>query len=55
MKKTNIQIDMADLRAHYQGEGNTTRRITKAERLRNSLHYRNDRGLPFASYLSMMQ
>ena len=46
---------MSDLRAHYQEEGNTTRRIAKDERLCNSLHYRNERGLPFDSYLSKMQ
>ena len=50
-KKTNGRIDMSALRAHYQGEGNTTIRITKAKRLRESLHYRNERGLPFVSYL----
>ena len=55
MKKTNGQIDTAALRAHYQGEGNTTRRIAEDERLRDSLHYRNERGLPFASYFSNMQ
>ena len=55
MKKTNRHIDMSALRTHYQGEGNTTRRITKAERLRDSLHYKNERVLPFAYYLSQMQ
>ena len=55
MKKTNVRIDMATLRAHYQGEGNKTQRISEAERLRDSLHYRNERGLPFTSYLSNMQ
>ena len=55
MKTTNGLIDMSDLRAHYQREGNTTERIAKAERLRKSLHYRNEGGLPFASYLSKMQ
>ena len=55
MKKSNGHIDMSDLRAHYQEEGNTTRRIAKDERLCNSLHYRNERGLPFDSYLSKMQ
>ena len=48
MKKINEQIDMAALRAHYQGEGNTTRRIAKAERLRDSPHYQNEHGLTFA-------
>ena len=55
MKKINRRIDMASLRAHYQGEGNTTRRIAEAKRLRDSLHYRNECGLPFASYLSKTQ
>ena len=40
-KKKNGHIDMSALRAHYQGEGNTTRRIAEAERLCDSLHYRN--------------
>ena len=46
---------MSGLREHYQEEGNTSRRIAEAERLCDSLHHRNDRGLPFASYLSQMQ
>ena len=55
MKKMNGRIDVSALRAHYQGEGNTTRRIAEAERLCNSLHYRKGCGLPFASYSSYMQ
>ena len=55
MKKTNGRIDMSALRAHYQGEGNTTRRIAEAKRLRNSLYNQNERGLPFTSYWWKMQ
>ena len=55
MKKTNGRIYMSALRAHHQGEGNTKRCIADSERLCESLHYRNERGLPFASYLSKMQ
>ena len=55
MKKKNVQIDMAALRAHYQGEGNTTQRIFEAERLCGSLYYQNEHGLPFALYLLKMQ
>ena len=51
MKKTNGRIDMSALREKYQGERNTTRRIAEAERLRDSLHYINERGLPFSYYL----
>ena len=55
MKKTNGHIDIYALRAHYQGEGNTTQRIAEAECLRDSLNYLNECGLSFASYLSKMQ
>ena len=55
MENTNGRINMAALRAHYQVEGNTTQHIAKTERLRDSLHYQNECGLPFASYLSNMQ
>ena len=54
MKETHGRIDMSALRAHYQEEGNTTRLIAEAERLRDSLHYRNERGLPLTYYLSKM-
>ena len=52
---TKGRIDIAALRSHYQEEVNTTQRIAKAERLRKSLHYQNECGLPFALYLSKMQ
>ena len=46
---------MLALQRHYQGEGNTTRRIGEATRICESLNYRNERALTFASYLSKMQ
>ena len=46
---------MLALRSHYQGEGNTTQRIGEATRICESLHYRNERALTFASYLSKMK
>ena len=55
IKNTNGRINMAALRAHYQGEEDLTRRISEAERLRDSLHYQNERDLPFNFYLSKMQ
>ena len=54
-RQQNGRADMLALRSHYQGEGNTTRRIGEATRIRETLHYRNERALPFASYLSKMQ
>jgi hypothetical protein len=37
-KKQNGRVDMAALRNHYSGEGNTSRRIAAAEKLRDTLH-----------------
>ena len=54
-RQQNGRADMLALRSHYQGEGNTTRRIGEATCIRETLHYRNERALPFASYLSKMQ
>ena len=41
--------------SYYQGEGNTTRRISKAERLRETLHYKNERALPFGTFLNKLE
>ena len=46
---------MLALRSHYQEEGNTTRRIGEATRIRETLHYRNEPALPFVSYFSKIQ
>jgi hypothetical protein len=46
---------MAALRNHYSGEGNTSRRIAAAEKLRDTLHYRNERSLPFSTFLDRLQ
>ena len=54
-RQQNVRADMLALRRHYQGEGNPTWRIGEATRIRKSLHYKNERALPFPSYLSKMQ
>ena len=46
---------MQALRAHYRGEGNQTRRITEAEKLRDTVHYRSERAMPFSNFLSKVQ
>jgi len=46
---------MAALRDHFQGEGNVTRRIAEAERLRDALHYKNERSLSFETFLTKCQ
>ena len=43
------------LRDHFAGEGNQTRRIAEAERLRDSLFYKSERALSFENFLSKCQ
>ena len=43
--------DMLALREHYGGEGNASWRIATAERMRDGLHYKNERSLVFSSFL----
>ena len=47
--------DMIALRAHFSGEGNATRRIAEADRLKETLHYKNERSLPFETFLTKCQ
>ena len=46
---------MKALREHFEGKGNATRNLAEANRLRESLHYKNERSLSFEKFLSMMQ
>ena len=54
-RKQSGRLDMKALRDHYSGEGNTSRRIAVAERLRDTLHYKNERALQFSSFLDKLQ
>ena len=47
--------DMLTLRENYSGEGNTSRRIATAKRMREGLHYKNERSLAFSIFLDRMQ
>lgn len=47
--------DMQALRKHYSGEGNTSRRIAAAEKLRDTLHYKNEKSLQFSTFLDKLQ
>ena len=55
LRAKNGREDMVALRNHYEGEGNTSRRIAEAERLRTSLHYKSERSMPFQTFLSRVQ
>jgi hypothetical protein len=54
-RKQNGRADMEALRKHYSGEGNTSRRIAVAERIRDSLHYKNERAMQFSAFLDKLQ
>jgi hypothetical protein len=53
--KMNGRTDFITLRIHYEGEGNINRRITKAEAIRKTLHYKQERSLKFTTFLNQLQ
>jgi hypothetical protein len=54
-KKQDGRIDIKSLRAHYSGAGHKSVQIKEAEALRKTLHYKNERILPFEQFLTKMQ
>ena len=46
---------MRALRDHFSGEGNATRSLAEAERLKASLHYKSERAMPFETFLTQCQ
>jgi hypothetical protein len=50
VRKQNGRIDFKALRAHYSREGNTSRRIADAERIRDTLHHKNEREMQFSAF-----
>ena len=52
LRFNNGRRSMKALRDHFSGEGNATRNLAEAERLRESLHYRSERAMSFESFLT---
>ena len=46
---------MQALRDHFSGEGNASRRVAEADRMKDTLHYKNERSLPFETFLTKVQ
>lgn len=46
---------MKQLRDHFSGEGNATRNIAEADRLKDTLHYKSERAMPFETFLTQCQ
>ena len=54
-KKANGRLDMAALRSHFRGAGNKSRRIAQATQMQKTLHYKNERALPFNVFISKVK
>ena len=46
---------MKALRDHFAGEGNQSRNISEADRLKESLHYKSERAMAFETFLTQCQ
>ena len=46
---------MKALRDNFAGEGNATRNISEADRLKESLHYKSEHALAFETFLTQCQ
>lgn len=55
IKHSNGRKSMKALRDHFLGEGNATRSLATAEGLRETLHYKNERSMPFETFLTQCQ
>ena len=53
--QVNGRLDMEALRNHYGGEGNASRCIATAEKLRETLYYKSERSVPFSTFIDRMQ
>ena len=51
-RQSNGRLDYECLKGHFAGEGNATRCIGEAERLRDTLHYKSERAMSFELFLS---
>ena len=52
MKYSDGHRSMKALRAHFAGEGNASRNMAKADRLKEHLHYKSERAISFETFLA---
>ena len=55
LKHSDGRRSMEALRKHFAGEGNATRNLAEAERLHESIHYKNERAMTFEVFLTQCQ
>ena len=51
----NGRDDVLELRRHYEGEGNQSRRIASANKYHKTLHYKSQHAMPWETFLDRMQ
>jgi hypothetical protein len=55
MKYSDGRRSMKALRAHFAGEGNASRNMAEADRLKEHLHYKSERAMSFETFLTQCQ
>jgi hypothetical protein len=55
LKYADGRRSMKALCAHFAGEGNASRNVAEADRLKESLHYKSERAMAFETFLTQMQ
>ena len=55
VKYSDGRKSMQALRAHYADEGNASRNLAEATRLRDTLHYKNERSMAFELFLTLIE
>jgi hypothetical protein len=54
-RHNNGRRDMIALRLHYSGAGNVQHQVSRADKMRDSLHYKSERMLSFEKFLVRCQ
>jgi hypothetical protein len=53
--KSDGRQDMITLRSHFRGAGNQSRRISSAQNLHATLHYKNERAMKFTDFITKVK
>ena len=55
LRYSNGRRSMIALRTHFAGKGNASRTLADADRLKETLHYKNERAMTFEMFLTNLQ
>ena len=54
-KHANGRLDFSSIQDYFSGEGNSNRRLAVADNLRDTLHYKSERAMKFATFLTKVE